>query len=374
MGDIAVGLVPAPELPEKMAKRLAEILPELLVDQIDASLEWEIDVIIDPLTGAAETADEIIEETEIRKQKNKWDYAICLTDLPIYENGNIVLADINKSRGVSQISLPAFGSVPMKKRLQEVVLETISELHYYHYNTSQEHQRKKKLPKLFSPIRKIVPEDEEDSLRYIVIPKINGRLRVLMGMVYANRPWTIFPSFKSVVAVAFATGTYGLIFPTLWQLSAAFQSIRFIGLMLTALSSMIIWIILAHNLWEKPSHRSKYNLRRVYNLVTVITLSLAVLLYYTMLLILFFLAVRVFVPAELFAAEAGLEGKAGMIDYIKLSWLATSVATLAGAIGAGLENDELVRNITYGYRQKRRYKEIQNDSSDHEEARETQDA
>lgn len=374
MSDITVGLVPAPELPEKMAKSLAEILPDLLVEQIDSSLEWEIDVIIDPLTGAAETANEIIEETEVRKQKNEWDYAICLTDLPIFEEGNIVLADINKSRGVSQISLPAFGSVPMKRRLREVVLETISELHYYQYNTNKEHRRKKKLPKLFSPIRKITPDDEDDSLRFIVIPKINGRFRVLMGMVYANRPWTIFPSFKSVVAVAFATGTYGLIFPTLWQLSAAFQSVRFIGLMLTAVSSMIIWIILAHNLWEKPSQRSKHNLRRVYNLVTVITLSMAVLLYYAMLGILFFLAVRVFVPAELFAAEAGLKDEAGMMDYVKLSWLATSVATLAGAIGAGLENDELVRNITYGYRQKRRYKEIQNDSTDNQDARETQDA
>ncbi|NWO13955.1 MAG: hypothetical protein HLX49_10050, partial [Virgibacillus sp.] len=45
---------------------------------------------------------------------------------------------------------------------------------------------------------------------------------------------------------------------------------------------------------------------------------------------------------------------------LRLSWLGTSVAILAGAIGAGVENPELVRNIAYGYRQKQRYNEIEN--------------
>ncbi|KGX88742.1 hypothetical protein N781_09495 [Pontibacillus halophilus JSM 076056 = DSM 19796] len=366
MSELTVGLLPAPELPEKIARSLANELPDLLYNEIDNTVEWNIEVVIDPLTGAAENANEIIDETEERKKRNGWDYAICLTDLPIYEKSNIVLADVNKDRCVSQISLPAFGSVPMKKRIREVVISMVRELHHHQYEVDKS-EKKKRFPKTFSPIRTVIPDNDENNTRYIVIPKLNGRLRVLFGMVYANRPWTIFPSFKSVVAVAFATGTYGLIFPTLWTLSAAFEQTRFIALMFTALFSMIVWIIFAHNLWEKPSHRSKYNLRRLYNFATVVTLSIAVILYYLMLFILFFVAVRIFVPAELFGMEAGLESSAQMMDYLHLAWLATSVATLAGALGAGLENDELVRNITYGYRQKRRYQEIEQESTkDHD--------
>jgi len=37
----------------------------------------------------------------------------------------------------------------------------------------------------------------------------------LSGMVLANRPWKILPSFKGAVAGAFATGAYALVIPTI---------------------------------------------------------------------------------------------------------------------------------------------------------------
>ena len=95
---------------------------------------------------------------------------------------------------------------------------------------------------------------------------------------------------------------------------------------------------------------------RLYNTVTVLTLSGAVVVYYVCLLGLFILAVSIIVPSSLL--EARLGHPIGLSNYIVLAWLATSVATIAGAIGAGLEDEHTVRNATYGYRQRQRIQAV----------------
>ena len=45
-----------------------------------------------------------------------------------------------------------------------------------------------------------------------------------------------------------------------------------------------------------------------------------------------------------------LEHAAGAEDYIAAAWFATSLATVAGALGSGLENDDDVRETVSRYR------------------------
>lgn len=167
---------------------------------------------------------------------------------------------------------------------------------------------------------------------------------------------TIFPAFKSVIAMAFATGAYGLIFPTLWKLSDAYHWPRFILLMATLMIAMVAWIIIAHGLWEPARKARSPRMARLYNTVTVLTLSIAVVVYYACLWGLFIPAVAIFVTTSLLAEQLG--HPIGLASYIMLAWLATSVATVAGAIGAGLEDENTVRNATYGYRQRQRLQAV----------------
>jgi hypothetical protein len=70
----------------------------------------------------------------------------------------------------------------------------------------------RRLGELVFPIWRTTPTDDDVDVRF-VSPTVRGHLRLLAGMVLANRPWKILPSFKSTVAAAFAPAAYALVMP-----------------------------------------------------------------------------------------------------------------------------------------------------------------
>jgi glucose uptake protein GlcU len=183
-------------------------------------------------------------------------------------------------------------------------------------------------------------------------PVVRGSVRLLSGMVLANRPWKLFPSFKGTLAAAFATGAYALVITTLWILADSVGWPRLLLLMVTAIVAMVAWIIVAHHLWERQEDCQKRKWVALYNGVTVLTISVAVLIAYAVLFALIFIAAWVFVPGTYF--QTILKHPVGFSEYLTLSWMAASLATLAGALGSSLEDEDAVRGAAYGYRQRRR--------------------
>src|SRR5919107_2422718 len=89
-GSVVLGLIPAPDVPEKIAKELASELPELLRNRVDDRVSWEVPVEVDPLTGTNREAPEILNACRERRLGEGWDLALCLTDLPVYRRGTLV--------------------------------------------------------------------------------------------------------------------------------------------------------------------------------------------------------------------------------------------------------------------------------------------
>jgi Mg2+/citrate symporter len=117
---------------------------------------------------------------------------------------------------------------------------------------------------------------------------------------------------------------------------------------------MVAWIIVAHNLWENPADREVGDPVALYNAATALSITVAVLFSYAVLFVLILAAAGIFIPLNFF--ESNLQRPVEATDYVILSWMTASLATVAGALGSGLEDEETVREATYGYRQRRRNK------------------
>jgi hypothetical protein len=199
------------------------------------------------------------------------------------------------------------------------------------------------------------------NLRYTA-PPVWGNVKLLAGMVYANRPWRLFPSFKTTVATAFATGGYGLIFTTLWEIGNVYEYARLVTLMVTAMTILITWIILSHDLWERPRDGVGRYFRTLYNTSTILTIASGVVFYYIAIFLLLLLAATIYIPAGMLESTIGKA--VTPINYVRIVWVTSSVATIAGAIGAGLEDTDAVRNATFGWRQSLRWQEHQQAAGD----------
>src|SRR5918997_518665 len=128
-GTVTLGLIPAPDIPEKIAWELASKLPELLRNRVDGDVSWEVAVVVDPLTGTDREAPEILDVCRERRHSEGWDLALYLTDLPVYRSGTLVVADVSAKRGVAGLSLPALGTIRLRPKAQELSLQLVQELY-----------------------------------------------------------------------------------------------------------------------------------------------------------------------------------------------------------------------------------------------------
>lgn len=359
-GSVAVGLIPAPEMPEKIAGKIGPDLPELLGRHVDDRVSWDVSIVCDPLTGTDLEAPELLDACRERLRREGWDLAVCLTDLPIYRAGHLVVADASATRKVAGLSLPALGAARLRTLTLGATIQLVDELYAripeLGPDTGETRSSGQEPGWLVAPFRKVEPPDED--MREMSVdarfaaPGTLGHLRLLSGMVLANRPWKLLPGFRGAIAAAFATGAYALVIPSIWTLSDSVGWARLLLLMVAAITALALWIIVAHQLWERPSSREARHWTTLYNGVTVLTISTAVLAAYAVLFALIFLAAWVFVPGNYF--QTTLKHPVGFGDYLTLAWLGTSLATVAGALGSGLEDEDRAREAAYGYRQRRR--------------------
>ena len=89
----------------------------------------------------------------------------------------------------------------------------------------------------------------------------------------------------------------------------------------------------------------------LFNIATTATVVIGVAAFYAALFVLSLLAGLLLVVPSLLADAISRPVTFG--DYVEVAWLTASLATVGGALGAGLESDEAVRRAAYTYRTSR---------------------
>jgi hypothetical protein len=273
---------------------------------------------------------------------------VCLTDQPKRVGGKPVVAELECAEGVALVSVPALGALGVRRRTRAVVLQTVTQLLR---GAGQEAGRPWTVAGRASDGG---PEaSSEAGARHLLGGSRVGAIRLLGGMLRANRPWRLVPALSSAFAGALATGAFVLLNQSLWRLADRMSTARMSVIALLAVAAMVVWLIVDHHLWEWRSGPADRSLARLYNAATALTLTIGVLFLYLGLLVVSFVAESLLVEPSLIREVLG--HPVGWRNVASICWLATSMATVGGAIGSGMESDEAAHEAAYGYRQRQRH-------------------
>ncbi len=248
------------------------------------------------------------------------------------------------------VSLPALGAVRLYPRARDAIVRLIGELFRHSQDGLDPDDRSTPARRLRRPPNR--PEPTEGAGTRFVATGRRSVLRLLAGMVRANRPWQLFTGLSRALAGVFATAAFALINNAVWQMGDSLDPPRHLLIALGSIAALVGWLIIDHELWERPSTEQARDRARLYNTATAVTLTLGVLALYAVLFGLLLVSVPIVLTPEVF--QENVQHHVHWNDYLGVVWFATSASMVGGALGSGLEDDLVVRQAAYGERQRRR--------------------
>jgi hypothetical protein len=353
---LGLALIAAPGPAEELVRALADELPARLGERIQPAVTWSVPVAVEPAAGEAGVGTTaLIDRARERMIREGCDLAVCLTDLPLRIRHRPVVADASATHGVGLVSLPALGAVQLRRRASDAVVRLVDGLLGEGLAPSGRdagHRVRvgRRLAEIAARERRVVPEDDDIDVRFVAAV-VRGHLRLLGGMLRANRPWRLAARLSRALAATVGTVVLSLMTADVWRVADALDGIRLLTLAVVALAALVLFLILAHGLWERAATPQAREQAVLFNVATLLTLLLGVTCLYVALFVLAVAGAGLLLDDAVLSRALGHPATVG--DYVKVACLAASLATVAGALGAGLESDAAVREAAYGYRPER---------------------
>lgn len=326
----------APGLARDVTEKIAAELVDDLV-ALDTGVDWRIEFRVDRLVAPPALTTELVTAARQKLLDENWDLAVVVTDLPLRVGRRPVSRQVSPTHGIAVVSLPALGAVHLAHRLRRTLLALVHDLVG---DGAGEWGR--------GVLRELATEQtaRPGALRLFFVPTVlSSNLRLLLGMVRANRPWRLAARLYRALVAAVAAAAYGVVTADVWRISAAMGSARLAVVCATSILVTSAAVIVAHGLWEHAPDRRLRDQVILFNFATTSTVVIGIGTLYLTLFLLIFAAAELLLDPHLLASELG--HAVGVGDYVRLAWLIASLATVGGALGASLESDEAVREAAY---------------------------
>lgn len=352
-----IGLMADPGLPAIMAARIREDLVEELARRVDDSAEWRIEVVDEVVPLDADGSVDLIRWVGEAEARHDWDMVFYITDLPRYERGRPVVAEVTRRHSAAVVFLPALGVRRVGRGLVETMARLVGHLHRGSVDVGPGGRTQTQDPEHPEALNALVPLSETasesaETVEQVTATGIWAVPRLLAGMVQSNRPGRLPKAMTASAAAASAAGAYGVFFGSIWTLAADMGVDRLAIVTVLSIAGMASWLIATNGLWARRTEWSSRRWAAMDNVATVITVAVAVMMVYAGLFLLLLIASVLVVPPHYLTETLGTE--AGAEHYLKLSWLAASLGMLAGAIGSSFDDDAAIRNATYSLRESER--------------------
>lgn len=364
---LVVGLLADPDTPAEIAEKLVDTLPDVLGERVDREITWDVRTMTHPVTASVQDPEEVLGAVADKTADTDWDLGVYLTDLPMQHGDQPILADLDHDRRVAGLSLPAFGPILQHHEVRHAIVRLVADLtgsadagleHGQHHPS----RLGRAAARTLQPVHVLETGDGQHTRRYVTTPW-RGRARLLTGMVRTNQPWRLVVGMRSALAAVLGTSAYlTLTSTTTWQLATRLGTAKLTLTLLVAVALMVAWIIGAHHLWERARDPGEREETILFNASTVLTLSIGVLTMAVAVYVVTLLGSLFFLEPSVLGSSLGRPPTLG--DHLALAWLATGLATIAGALGSGLDSEDAVRRAAYGYRERQRRDEIGQDDED----------
>jgi hypothetical protein len=331
---------------------LTESLQTDIADRLAAQLpgaQWKVEFVSDRLVEPPTDLSALISAGRRMLLARGWQLVVCFTDLPLQTARRPVIAHVSSTHGVAVLSMPALGPVAVRKRAAEAIVRLIGHMLGDIAPASDAAGQRRPLAdpvtRRMAELGRRTEHGEHDV--GFAARVFTGNVWLLLGMLRANRPWRLAMRLIRALAAAVATGVFALVTSDIWRLAYYLGPVRLSVITVGSVAATCVTIVIATGLWERSPHPGAREQVILFNMVTAATVGIGVAVLYLALFTVMLVAALLLIPGDLLSMQLG--HPASVADQIRLAWLATSIATLGGGLGAALESHEAVREAAYTY-------------------------
>jgi hypothetical protein len=365
-GSVRIGIVATPGISEAMLEELGAGLLEDLSRALPA-IDWQVMTLVDTDLSPPVEVTDLLRRAREHLLEQQCHLVVVITDLPLKVGRHPVLSHASRAHGVAVVSLPAHGAVSLKSKTRRSMANAVSTLMGASVLPDPTENSSARRPgrrrRADAPIRELgTPVSPHPSSVVFLARVITGNLHLLAGMLRANQPWRLTLHLTRSLTAAAAAVAAALFTFDIWRVADQMGTARLVLATVGSILAIAATLIIGAGLWERSPYPRARQQVMLFNTATTATVLLGVFALYVMLCLLSAVGVLVLVPGGLLSAV--LQHHASYVDKAQVAWLGGSLATVAGALGAGLETDEAVRRAAYANRGRPRQQQSEGPTHD----------